>query len=605
PRRGRRGSSSAGSVRSAARDPIRPRKSCCASTVSSVACCGGCLEASPMPALILAATVLPALVLAGIGVLVLASAIRGGLRVRRFLQRLLLVLAAASFLGFVLLLDGRALGTRDYLVVYGGDLERAPSEETLRQLRTLLANARQVSFLRLESGAEEPSSTRVEPPGPAGAAEALAGGWPGIARRAAALRARQPNSSGEGNDPDEAWLKRLVERAENILLGGARLAPPWSQPTLLVLIDDGEPWSGLRVPGSATWPLSLRQLLSRHIQLFLLRVPDRPRPARAEILLDREPLPAGSSIDLSAVAHVLLADLPPAEQQAATFQAAFDDSAFRRPQPIRLRPDTERGGMRFDFKLGSNVPAWLTPGFHRLAVEVRVEQPGAPIARSFTAVRYFRVDEPRELIFANGLGSLAREGWKLPEGRPLGDFLAAVLLQPQTATANRQRFSSLSNLTAGERVTHQSWTSLGRIDIVPFPASGGLPEEVLERFRQARAVILVEPTRLELSALSHDLKLEEAIRAGLEVVVIGPPPRGDGVESENDWLPARAVRPQRDRDEPLRAFRDPRLYVVPDNSRVTQLPWSADPAGRTTLQDAQRKVLAGVYRGLGLPDSPA
>lgn len=553
------------------------------------------------------------LALVAVGVRVSASAFRAGRRSRRrLLQGAAFLLTALTLAAFWQVLHGELPGQRDVLVVYSPELAGSTrSQEALEWLRSLLEEKRSVAFLRLERGGSPSPPAESAPLRFLPGRQALEGGWPQIAQHAGRLEILGEEARERGQ-----WLQLLGQKARELLGEGETSWIPWRQPTVLVLYDHGETWSQLLVPegridpvGGSLQPAWVREqelLLRSRLQLFVLDVPRELRPDRLRIDLPRDTLPAGVGLpDLPDKLCIRLPMVPRKEagSWSASLRGAFDDRRFgpwtkRDPKPLADGGAPCLEAHPSELRDQRTSRAGLAPGFHRLAVEVRLSKSGeAP--RLYQGVRYLRAVQRRVLILyppGGGPGLLGRSGWDrppvqpVPLDAPLRDLLPDLL--HRSIETNRPRLRGLGRF--------DSMGSPAGISFQPLPAAGSAPSLLgllQKELEEADALVLVEPSWAQLTTLAASLRLETAVSQGTNLLIIGPPAR-DPASTGLDWLPSAVPAEPAGTSgspaptEPLLADRKPRLYLLPDHSRLTYLPASAEDP--TTLQDVQAAILAAL-----------
>ncbi|WP_020476131.1 DUF58 domain-containing protein [Zavarzinella formosa] len=420
------------------------------------------------------------------------------------------------------------------------------------------------------------------------------------------------------DEPNEAYRRRVDEQAVPVSLNGpdwlanllvaeraARVA--FSRPgaeayqhSLVVLHDRGPTWGSLRSQG-----LDLAEAITRLnaplTQVYLLPAQSDDLPGSLEIELSREVVPPVRVVSLgsqqirlylrgaerlrSALTHYKLdlwldggPDTPDDPHHRLT--ASFSDPGPERSllHTIVLADAQPQGG--------ATNEAALRSGLHRVLVRLTVDdkRPGtSPL--TYDATRYFLVD-PRGILLLHpkgGLGELAQPTWKRPPADP------AKLLD---------KFLRNFNLV-GQR--GRSELSVENVMAFDFEANASV---IRAAAKNCRATILVEPTHAQLVRMDSELSLEQRVRDGETLLIVGPPVRAKPWPT---WLPWSA-RPAPGTEDRWEIHRDRRVYFFPENLRLLKFP-SRDLLARDLASDdvtglrAQRDVIQAVCSGLGVTET--
>ena len=582
-----------------------------------------------------------------LGALVVLSALRWPFRWRRALQGTVFLAIACSGYWMV---RGGTLGvvfSRVYVVVTG---DRLPEAERRRVLDALGPNS-EVALVRLHGGAK---------PAP-GYSELSRVRW---------VKASAVTPMTDAVDVDcasEDWSGPVISVCKNLLRARA-----WSwgerlfvRPAVVVVPERTGVWQQLRVGRFDLEALTSTITTAPRADLFVVDPPVSSSPGRLQVVFDRASLPATNVVNIPDFVGLRLINTPaPASGKTAQLSAfldgpldgdekeALDGSVrFELKAPLDLSIVPGEPIWSGSFRFGDLAPTFakgpagtvlsdrLTPGFHRLTVqlEVPMTREGLEAVEIYSTTRYVWAEESDMVLFFpdksapnTTLGSLADPSW---EGltRPqtvtalldqflsdapykdqrsrLGDILArAAFASPTARYAGRGPLTSILARASG--VTDAPHSG----QIAPGPGRDEV-ERIVQAVASAKLLVLVEPSYAQLAYLDGLLSLGARIDDGLNVLVIGPPPAGGPSEPEAglpDWLPAYARPADLSRDgDPLRVERDARVFVLPDNARPLQFPPSGG-GGEYTPLDAQRDVLNKLYAAINgmdpsghKPTSPA
>lgn len=375
----------------------------------------------------------------------------------------------------------------------------------------------------------------------------------------------------EGLRPEDSLgsvLDRLVGRVETS--GGFR------EGGILFLHDEDSLWGRLRPPAGET---DLKRILARldqaRVRVYVRELPAR-RTAGLDVFLEREQVPSGRAKELDDIVRVEVPDI----DEGGSFPVCvfLDDVRPGEYCPhllnLKLKPKPEP---HLTFSLSELSVERLQPGFHQLNVEVRA-QGGRSVQ---TGSHYFRVADPGLVVLYP----------PVPQGVDAAGLLRQADQAVRSGDPSRWFRIEAFHPPPNEKITFGRLTADG--------LESAEETRVEKALVSSRALVLVEPTAVQLTALEARFGLAAKIREGLDVLVLRPP--AQPAKDAPAWMPAWAAKPPGGGDDGMSAMRDLRVYLLVDSSRWTQLPAPADPNRTPAALELQRAALSRVYQLLGAP----
>jgi hypothetical protein len=519
-----------------------------------------------------------ALLIASASILIRASSRKAGTRawIRGILTALagVMVILTAS--------DAALPWPRSFVIFYPADMERAT--QPLKQALELLGSAERVAFVQLRSTNDPPAKT-ISRPAWSRVGDLI--GNPNLDEHI------NRNSASIAVD-SLLWPQQIDQMAEHVLSTRPFEVGRKPRDSVLVLSSPGTFWAGLSVSGAAVSNALSRVSVSGPREYFSFRS-DAPPPGKITADVSRGVLVAGMDVrdvyDTPLIIRMESVPKPRDGKYAVTVQInndeqnlEFDESAVIRYSATNLALLTTNLSACFRDKA-----TILHSGFNRIALHLRINatsiEEGGSRTLAYRSVSYIEAVSRVHLVLhpPEGLGELGEEGYSL--------------------TAKIPNVASRLNTFYGDRDNPRMLLRSGgsQLQKAAYPPAGDNGwRDVAAKVVAASTLALVEPSLETISSLEASLNsqrksMENLIRDGLHVLVIGPPARRAGPPFPT-WL-ATAATNAPSGDRALKVHRDPRIYFLFDNSRPM---WFLSSKGNTSsILEQQSSLVSEIFSTFG------